>query len=153
MSLLKLPVHIVPFLLHVVFFLLASSSLVLLFLSTVDNVGHLLWVALIGERSKPSMGRWMKNFVLLRMPICGIYIYMLVYVLVHIYIYMLVYVLVHIYIYIYMLVYVLVHIYVLYVHKLRVHRRFYGLNLKKEMVVLETCHRYARFVNKEENGC
>ena len=29
----------------------------------------------IGERSEPSVGMWMKNFVLLCMAICGIYIY------------------------------------------------------------------------------
>ena len=33
------------------------------------------------------------------------------------------------------------------------HRRFYRLNLKREMVVLKTRRRYARFVYDEENGC
>ena len=29
---------------------------------------------LVGEQSEPSLGWWMENFVLLCMPICGIYI-------------------------------------------------------------------------------
>ena len=32
------------------------------------------------------------------------------------------------------------------------HGRFYGLGLKREIVVLEILHRYARLVNDEENG-
>ena len=35
----------------------------------------------------------------------------------------------------------------------RVHGRFYGLDLRKEWSSWETRHRYARFVNDEENGC
>ena len=47
-------------------------------------------------------------------------------------------------------------VYMPYVHNLesaRVHGRFYVLALKKDMVVMETHHGYARVVNDEENGC
>ena len=69
---------------------------------------HLIsYMPIIGEQSEPSVVRWMENFVLLDMPVCGIY----------------------------MLVYVCVC--VPYVYNPAVHGRFYGLYLKMEMIVLE----------------
>ena len=47
-----------------------------------------------------------------------------------------------------------VYIYVLYHHNPGLHRRFYGLDLKRKWSYLKTYHRLiARFINNEENGC
>ena len=43
--------------------------------------------------------------------------------------------------------------YVSYVHNPRVHGRFYSLHLRRKWSSWKTIHRYARFINDEDNDC